>query len=162
MGDGTPDDDGRNRRVGPRAARRPRVTAIDTNVIVDLLEAPPEARERALHALEISARRGPLVLAPIVYAELGARPHGRPAECDDLLRDLRIRVDWALSEGTWRLAADRFREHAARRRRSGSESPRRLIADFVIGAHAAGVGALLTRDAAFFRRAFPGLNVQEP
>ncbi|MCL5258254.1 MAG: hypothetical protein M1314_00655 [Firmicutes bacterium] len=38
-------------------------------------------------------------------------------------------------------------------------APRRIIADFVIGAHASRVGTLVTSDAAFYRRAFPSLRV---
>ncbi len=148
--------------MGTRVARPARVTAVDTNVIVDLLEAQAETRERALRALDFSARRGPLVVAPIVYAELGARRRGGLGDRDALLNDLRVRIDWMLSESIWRLAADRFGEYGVRRRRSGSESPRRLIAEFVIGAHAVSLGALLTRDAAFFRRTFPELDVREP
>jgi len=49
---------------------------------------------------------------------------------------------------------------AARRHRA--HEPRRLAADFVIGAHARAVGRLVTRDAAFYERNFPSLTVLLP
>jgi predicted nucleic acid-binding protein len=135
-------------------------TALDTNVLVDVLSrADTEERRRAAQILSEAAKRGPLAVCAVVYAELGAHPRSGPDEVDRVLDDLRIRIDWSLSESIWRLSGLKFREYAVRRRRSSTTEPRRLIADFIIGAHATAAGALATRDAAFYRRTFPGLTI---
>jgi predicted nucleic acid-binding protein len=131
------------------------VTALDTNVLIDLLAGEVTARDRALRLLSRVAGRGPLVISPIVHAELGAHPAATADERDRFLGELRIATDWMLGEATWRYAAAKFGEYAERRRSSAGGRPRRLIADFVIGAHAAKAGSLATRDEDFYRRTFP-------
>ena len=139
------------------------MTAIDTNVLVDLLANVDAAlQQRAYGVLEASARRGPLFIAPIVHAELGANPAFSIETFDRFLLESRIRVDWKLSEQIWRVAGMKFAHYARRRRASRGGEPRRLIADFVIGAHATAVGGLVTRDAAFYRREFADLAIFEP
>ncbi|MGH7728402.1 MAG: type II toxin-antitoxin system VapC family toxin [Vulcanimicrobiaceae bacterium] len=128
--------------------------------MVDLLAgndaaAVGRARDIVLHA----ARRGPLVVTPIVHAELMAHPGATEAGVAAFLADLAIAVQWSLSETSWRRAAAAFGAYAHRRRSAGGRSPRRLVADFVIGAHAVEAGAFATRDAEFLRRVFPGLHV---
>ena len=136
------------------------VTALDTNVLVDLLAADNESDQRRAQLVILkAAQRGPLVICPVVYAELGAHPLSTAEERDRFLSDVRISIDWKLGESIWRLAAVTFGEYAARRRRNASTEPRRLIADFIIGAHAAKCGCLATRDAAFYRRAFPEIAI---
>jgi predicted nucleic acid-binding protein len=90
-----------------------------------------------------------------VFAELGANPNATADELDHFLQAMRIRTEWMMSESVWRAAAAKFDEYATRRRRSGGGEPRRLIADFVIGAHAAEAGHLATRDREFYRAVFP-------
>lgn len=137
-------------------------TALDTNVLIDLLSrTDSEERRRAARVLLEAAKRGPLVVCAVVHAELGAHPRSNPEDVDRFLDDLRIKIDWPLPEAVWRLSGLKFREYAIRRRHSSSTEPRRLIADFIIGAHATAAGALATRDAAFFRRTFPDLTIVE-
>ncbi len=74
-----------------------------------------------------------------------------------LLR-LNITVDTQTPSAIWDETARAFAEYAQRRRKSGGGQPRRLLADFFIGAHAAEVGAkLMTLDPQHYRQAFPGL-----
>ena len=137
-------------------------TALDTNVLIDLLSrADSEERRRAAQVLSEAVKHGPLTVCAIVHAELCAHPRSSPGEVDRFLDDLRIKIDWSLSESIWRLSGLKFGEYANRRRRSSSTQPRRLIADFIIGAHAMATGSLATRDAAFYRRAFPDLTIIE-
>ncbi|MHB8148366.1 MAG: type II toxin-antitoxin system VapC family toxin [Vulcanimicrobiaceae bacterium] len=86
--------------------------------------------EQALAAID-RAGSGALVLCGIVYAELCACP-GDATRIAEELRAAGV---------------------------AGSGTPRRIIADFVIGAHASRVGTLVSDDAAFYLRAFPNLRV---
>jgi predicted nucleic acid-binding protein len=135
------------------------VTAIDTNILIDVLEDDASRSQRALAALDARARKGALVVSPAVYAELCAHPGWSALEVDRYLASLTIRVDWQPRAETWRKTGAAFSAYAQRRRRSGSSAPRRLLADFFIGAHASLCAAFITRDGAFFSRAFPGLHV---
>lgn len=57
----------------------------------------------------------------------------------------------------------RLRAYAARRRTSGGGTPRRVLADFVIGTHAASRAAqLVTLDAQHYAACFPDLKVPVP
>ena len=75
-------------------------------------------------------------------------------------QDAGIAIDWNLDEATWRTAGRAFQAYAARRRRQGEPGPRRILADFVIGAHAMQKGyPLLTLDDRLYQAAFPGLKI---
>jgi len=53
-----------------------------------------------------------------------------------------------------------FQTHAVRRKRHGDSAPWRILADFMIGAHARQAGyQLLTLDTRLYRAAFPELTV---
>jgi predicted nucleic acid-binding protein len=140
------------------------ITAIDTNVLVALLGGTTEEARAARLSLEEASARGLLVISAPVYAELVAAP-GRGTEAvDTFLRRARIGVDWTLSEGVWRAAAEAFRGYAERRRsQPGDPGPRRILADFIVGAHALRLAsALLTLDQGIYRAAFPDLEILTP
>jgi predicted nucleic acid-binding protein len=112
--------------------------------------------------LGTASAQGPLVVAPAVYAELVAAPDREMAFVDTFLAEARIRVDWMLDETVWRAAAHAYRGYAARRRVQADDAgPRRILADFIIGAHAVQAEAvLLTLDARLYRAAFPSLRLR--
>lgn len=135
------------------------ITAIDTNVLVVLFSSDSRSSQIASEALYIAAQNGPLVLSPVIYAELLA---GREAAMiDRFLAETRIDVDWDLPIRVWHVAGERYRDYAENRRRQrGDPGPRRILADFMIGAHAATLAnALLTSDARVYRTYFPELHV---
>lgn len=135
-------------------------TAIDTNVIVALWDASAKLNEAARSALDAALASGSLVISAPVYAELMAAPGRSAAFLDVFLRDTRLQIDWHLSEAVWRAAGQAFQKYAVRRRRQKSTEPRRILADFLIGAHAAVLGyKLLTLDDRLYRAAFPGLRL---
>ena len=79
---------------------------------------------------------------------------------DAFFLDTAIRVDWELDERIWRAAGRAFSQYAARRRSHREPGPRRLLADFLIGAYAAENGfTLLTLDQELYRAAFPGVKI---
>ena len=71
-----------------------------------------------------------------------------------------IVVEWQMTESVWREAGRSFQAYAKRRRRSGDHYPRRILADFLIGAHALVNGyPLLTMDKSIYRAGFPALKL---
>jgi predicted nucleic acid-binding protein len=103
---------------------------------------------------------GGLVIAAAVYAELLAHPGASEQFVDEFLISTRIAIDFELGESVWRNAAGRFATYANRRRRSGGGNPKRLLVDFLIGAHALlKADRLLTLDARRYREDFPKLRL---
>jgi hypothetical protein len=135
-------------------------TAIDTNVIVSLWDRDPSLNSAAESALDAALARGGLVVAAPVFAELMACPGREQGFLDTFFREAGIAIDWDLDEAIWRTAGEAFQAYAARRRRHGAAGPRRILADFVIGAHALRkTYGLLTLDDRLYRAAFPGLEI---
>ena len=132
--------------------------ALDTNVFIDLQEGAPEVAEQALVAID-RAGSGALVICAITYAELCARPGGDASTIAQQLRAAGVAIDVGLPIEVWTDAGIAYAAFQRRREHSGNGASRRIIADFVIGAHASRIGTLVTSDAAFYRRAFPGLRV---
>ena len=133
------------------------ITAVDTNVLIDVgVEDAARAREAA-QALEACASEGPLVICDVVLAEFarGFPPDEDPARW---MSDFGIAYDPILEETA--VAAGRI--HARHSESSGQRS-RRPVADLLIGAHALRqANRLLTRDRGFYRDYFRGLRVIEP
>ncbi len=138
------------------------MTAIDTNVIIDLDTGTQEVAEAALGALEQAGARGRMVVCGIVFAELCAHPSWTAEVLRDVLSAARIEIASDLSLDVWFRAGDAYAIYARRRRRERGDAPRRIVADFVIGAHAQTVGSLVTNDTAFYRRCFPDLPLTAP
>ena len=131
------------------------ITAIDTNVLLDIL-IPNEAFYTAsADAVEASAT-GSLVICDIVYSELCIH-FEHQGDCDEFLESNEIRVQSLTREAHF-LASRTWRTYRQRGGRSG-----RVLADFLIGAHAqCQATRLLSRDRGFYRDLFPALNVLDP
>ena len=137
-------------------------TAVDTNVFVALFSGDEETVPVAQTALEEVRAGGPLGISPAVYAELVA---GRDASfVATFLSEKDIEVDWDIDRDVWSTAGERYGEYArARRRQKGDPGPRRILADFLIGAHALQrAGALLTSDTGIYRTYFSELEILAP
>jgi hypothetical protein len=135
-------------------------TAIDTNVLVALWDKDPGLSTAAQRVLDAAVGQGSLIVAAPAFAELLAFQGRDEPFLDAFFDDTGITIDWKLDEAVWRAAGMAFRDYAARRRRHGVSGPRRILADFMIGAHAIErASRLLTLDARFYRTAFPHLAV---
>jgi hypothetical protein len=133
-------------------------TAVDTNVLVALWNEDDTLNTLARSALDAALGRGSLVIAAPVYAELLASPGRTEGFLDSFLADAGITVEWNLSKLVWRSAGLAFQAYARRRRKEQESGPRRILADFLIGAHALENGyGLLTLDDRLYRVAFPRL-----
>jgi len=136
-------------------------TAIDTNVIVALWADDPALSLAAETALEAAFRRGSLAVAAPVFAELIAAPGRTENLVSSLLEENGIAIDWDLNEQIWRAAGRAFQAYAERRRLQRDQGTRRILADFLIGAHAHIRGyRLLTLDERLYRAAFATLKVE--
>ena len=135
-------------------------TAIDSNVIIALWDGDESISRAAQSALDAALGGGPLILAAPVFAELMAAPGRTEAFLDSFFKDTGILVDWTLDEAVWRAAGQAFQAYVARRRKQRDRGPHRILADFLIGAHARRSGyRLLTLDDRFYCSAFPDLVV---
>ena len=136
-------------------------TAIDSNVIVALWNEDETQNLAAKKALAESQREGTLAICGAVYAELMAAPGRSETFVDRFCEEAGIVVEWELGEKAWRKAGEAFQSYAARRKQKDGE-PRRILADFLIGAHALVNGyKLLTLDAGTYQASFPRLQIVE-
>lgn len=140
-------------------------TAVDTNVFVALFSGDEQASKEAQNTLEDAYAAGPIAVSPAVYAELVAG--GRePEKIERFFAEKGIEVSWDLDAEVWKTAGSRYGSYARERRRQpGDEGPRRILADFFIGAHAlhhVDDGSLLTTDTKIFSTYFPELRVVAP
>lgn len=135
-------------------------TAIDTNILVALWNEDDSLNTLAQLALDTALGRGSLVIAAPVFAELLTAPSRDEAFLDSFCREAGISVDWNLDEAIWRTAGRAFQLYVARRRKQRGAGQRRILADFLIGAHAVQNGfRLLTMDHRLYRAAFPRLII---
>lgn len=126
----------------------PVVTAVDSSVLLDVLTDDPVHRARSVEALRKAQQAGALLVCPIVWAEVRG-----------FFEDSTV-MRTAFTEAG--IAFDLFDQECAdlagtlwHKYRRGGGSRARLIADFLIGAHAqVRGGRLLTRDRGFYRRYF--------
>lgn len=131
------------------------VTAIDSSVLLDVLLDDPVHAEAAQRALHQANTDGSLVICETVLAEI----------CPALpSKDIpRFLADWGLafapsSQASALLAGQLFRQYLERGGRRG-----RILADFLIGAHAqTHASRLLARDRGFYRDYFRKLDIWEP
>jgi predicted nucleic acid-binding protein len=132
------------------------ITAVDSNVLIDVLEPDPLYGPASAEALRFAAARGGLVACDVVWAEVSGRFSAVPAVEEALDR---LGVEFSALEAPQ--AFDAGATMTAYRRRGGTRA--RLVADFLVGAHARGkADRLLTRDRGFFRSYFADLEVIDP
>jgi len=131
-------------------------TLVDSNVVLDVLTEDDEWFDWSADRLAAAASIGPIVINPIIYAEVSPRFE----RIEDLEEALpadyyrRVPLPWEAAF----LAGQCFVKY---RRRGGER--RSPMPDFYIGAHAAVSGlTLLTRDARRYRTYFPTLRIVSP
>jgi|SRR5271166_5790988 len=136
-------------------------TALDTNVVVAYWGTDPLLNLAVQAALESALGQGNVTVAAPVFAELVAGPGRTENFVTGFFEDTGIVIDWHLDEAIWRSAGRAFRGYAERRRRHRDSGARRILTDFLIGAHAAVHGyRLLTLDEGLYRAAFPTLRIE--
>ena len=127
------------------------ITAVDTNVLLDLFAQDARFAVQSEERLAAARARGAILVCDVVYAEL-APSFATRARLDAALRQVRAELSPIDSAIAWE-AGRRWGQY----RRSGG-SRERIMPDFLIGAHAvASADAFLTRDRGFFAAYFPEL-----
>ena len=100
-----------------------------------------------------------MICAP-VYAELCAYPGVTKNFALKFLNETGIHIDFQINEAMWHETAVRFAEYANRRRKSGGGAPKRMLVDFIVGAHALLTAErFLTLDQGRYAKDFPELNL---
>ena len=140
----------------PDARYLPPATLVDSCVLIDVLADDPQWAEWSLTQLDALGLQGPLVINPLIVAELSPR-FERASDLDAALMLLPLRRD-ALPWDAAFLAGQAFKLY--RQTRGVKHSP---MPDFYIGAHALlGGMRLLTRDVTRFKTYFPKLEIISP
>lgn len=118
--------------------------------------ADPTHGEASREALRRCLAEGSVIACEAVFAEVAAC-FGDPGDALAQLAALPVGFS-PLGEQAALLAGASFRDY---RRRGGNRD--QVVADFLIGAHAADeADRLLTRDRGFYRAYFKGLNLVDP
>lgn len=92
--------------------------------------------------------------------ELLAYPSAPRRFVQEFLGETGILVEFLLDEQVWQTAANALVAYTQRRRRSRGGSPKRMLVDFVVAAHALlRADRLLTLDASRYRQNFPRLHI---
>jgi len=134
-------------------------TAIDSNIFSAIWTGEASV-PKLLAQLEAARKEGALVISPFVFAELHAYPGATGAFVRGFIASTEVSVDYRLEERIWTETGRRFAHYAARRRRSSGTEPKRLLADFLIGAHAlVQAERLMTLDPTRYSQDFPELRL---
>ena len=128
----------------------------DSNVLLDVITADRQWSRWSQTALDEWSRRGPVLINPVIYAEL--------APAYDMIEKLDAAIDAVGLEFHDIPRAALFlasRAYVQYRRRGGTR--RSVLPDFFVGAHAAVLEVpLLTRDTPRYRAYFPSLRLVAP
>jgi predicted nucleic acid-binding protein len=132
------------------------VIAVDSSVLLDILTADPQFADASSACMEQALSVGEVVICDAVVAEVQGMLDTRETALDALaefgIRYLPTNETAAVRAG-----------HMQRRFRDRGGGRERVVADFLIGAHALlQCQGLITRDAGFFRDYFKGLKIVVP
>lgn len=132
------------------------ITAVDTNILLDVFGADQTFGPGSRDLLRRCLMEGGVVASDVVWSEIsGSFPSSKAAQ--EGMSKLNIEFgsigqEAALTAGR---VSKSYRERGGKRER--------MIADFLIGAHAAThAERLLTRDRGFYRTYFPRLRILDP
>jgi predicted nucleic acid-binding protein len=128
------------------------ITALDTNVLLDVFLPDKKHLERSSELLRQAYDDGAIVICRLVYAELVPQFIDRK-KLDQALLKISAQIS-PLDDDVAFLAGTTWLEY-----RTSGGSRKRIISDFIIGAHAKlRADRFLTRDRGFYKTYFPDLE----
>jgi len=134
-------------------------TAVDSNVLSAIWGRESNARELTERLAE-ARRGGSIAICGVVFAEALASPRASERFVREFLATAGVSIDFDLEEAVWVEAGTRYAAYAERRRVSGGGEPKRLLADFLVGAHALiEANQLISLDRGRYERDFPELKL---
>ena len=130
--------------------------ALDSSVLIDVMIADKDFAEASEACIGGALAVDDVVVCDAVVAEVQAMLD-TSVDLMDVLSTLGIRFDATAEKAAVRAG------HMNRRFRSRGGKRQRVVADFLVGAHALlQCDGLITRDAGFFRDYFKGLKIIVP
>jgi predicted nucleic acid-binding protein len=133
------------------------ITAIDSNILIDVIGSPSRFTDPAIRAMDEARQEGALIISPIVAAEIAGH-FSSAIQQEKCLSEMGLRMlDFTMADT--HLAGQAYISY-----RSRSKDPKpRMLADFLVGAHATHqADRLMTRDRGYYRTYFPKLKIVEP
>lgn len=153
------------------------ITAIDTNILLDVLCSDPEFSENSMQLLQRQIHLGSLIISPIVYSELLVfflKKHETKAavsKLEEFLEDLDIQI-FDFTKEDFNLSAQAYQDFLGIKQiicpKCGADNQfnckrcnskilwkNHIITDFLIGAHAQNhADVFITRDRGYYKRYF--------
>jgi predicted nucleic acid-binding protein len=131
-------------------------TAVDTNILIDIFGDDTKFGKHSAEALRKCMNEGSLICCDVVWVET-ATVFPNPRDFINAMHTLNIEFS-SIGHEAAMLAAEAWRHY----RKAGGKRER-LVADFLIGAHAlTQCERLLTRDRGFYRSYFKSLKIIDP
>ena len=133
------------------------ITAIDTNILIDVLEPDLEYGPASREYLKRCRSEGAIVACGVIWAEVASSNWLATGELVSALETIGLEYS-PMNRETAVAAATIWRRY-----RGDTPGRHRIASDFLIGAHArVQCDRLLTRDRGFYRAYFEGLRVVDP
>lgn len=132
------------------------ITAVDTNVLLDIFSADPTYGSRSKAGLRSAISQGSLIACEVIWAEI-ASVFPSSVQTREALTTLGVQFSTIESEVALQ-AGELWRQY-----RTHGGARNRIVADFLIAAHAlSSADCLLTRDRGFYRKYFAKLRIVDP
>jgi predicted nucleic acid-binding protein len=132
------------------------ITAVDANVVLDILTGSPKEIENAQAAMRVAKKAGTVTISAVAYAEVAAQFTSK-ARADDFFLLLACKIEPIEDDAAF-VAGHFFDEY---KQRGGKRT--RILSDFLVAAHAQlHADRILTRDTRFFGTNFPKLKAVSP